>query len=184
MANEKNNGNGKSPSESERTLQQQAEKNIRKIMRLEKRAFQNRSTMTRIADTVTGYAGSPPFVALHVFWFCIWIVVNVNLVPAIEAFDPYPFSFLTMVVSLEAIFLSLLVLMTQNRITRESDKRSHLDLQINLLAEQQGTMILGMLQKLCEHHGLEHESEDALREMIEETDIHQLVKTLEEKLPA
>ena len=183
MSNEKNNGDKKSVSKSEETPRQQAEKNVKTIMRLERKALRRRSTLTRVADALTGYAGSPPFVVFHVIWFTTWILINVSLIPGIKAFDPYPFGFLTMVVSLEAIFLSLLVLMTQNRMTREADKRSHLDLQINLLAEQQGTMILGMLQKLCAYHGLEQDSGEVLREMIEETDVHQLAKTLEEKLP-
>ncbi len=186
MANNKNNGNGngKNLSKSEPTPQQQAEKNVKTIMRLERKALRRRSLLTRVADVLTGYAGSPPFVVFHVVWFTVWILINVDLIPGIKAFDPYPFGFLTMVVSLEAIFLSLLVLMTQNRMTKEADKRSHLDLQINLLAEQQGTMILGMLQKLCEYHGIEEDSGEVLREMIEDTDVHLLAKTLEEKLPA
>lgn len=183
MTNNKSNGNGNYSPKSERTPQQQAEKNVKTIMRLERKALRSRSILTRAADTLTGYAGSPPFVVFHVLWFTAWILINVKLIPGITAFDPYPFGFLTMVVSLEAIFLSLLVLMTQNRMTKEADKRSHLDLQINLLAEQQGTMILGMLQKLCEYHGLREDSGDVLREMIEETDVHHLAKTLEEKLP-
>jgi uncharacterized membrane protein len=70
-------------------------------------------------------------------------------------FDPFPFSFLTLVVSLEAIFLSVFVLMSQNRMTRQADKRAHLDLQIYLLAEQELTTILHMLRGLCKKHNVE-----------------------------
>lgn len=79
--------------------------------------------------------------------------MNSGLV-GIHPFDPYPYQFLTFVVSLEAIFLSLFILMSQNRATRQTDARSQLDLQINLLAEQEATKMLQMLQSLCKHQGL------------------------------
>jgi uncharacterized membrane protein len=69
-------------------------------------------------------------------------------------FDPFPFSLLTSIVSLEAIILTLFVLATQNRLTREADKRAHLDLQVNLLSEQEMTIMLKMLEEPCEHFHL------------------------------
>ena len=121
------------------------QKNIDTILELEKQAIQSRSTAEHIADKVTTFAGSTPFIIFHLVWFGLWILVNVRIIPGIT-FDPYPFSFLTLVVSLEAIFLTLLVLMSQNRMTKEADKRAHLDLQINLLSEQETTLTLRMVQ--------------------------------------
>ena len=71
-----------------------------------------------------------------------------------KPFDPFPYAFLTLVVSLEAIFLSLFILMSQNRAALHADRRAHLDLQINLLAEHESTKTLELLKALCEHHGL------------------------------
>jgi uncharacterized membrane protein len=95
-----------------------------------------------------------PFGLAHLAWFGTWIVVNGGVLPGFEPFDPYPFSFLTLVVSLEAIFLSIFVLLSQNRLTRQAEKRAHLDLQVNLLAEQESTIALQLLQRICEHLGI------------------------------
>ena len=156
------------------------QKNIDTILELEKQSIQGRSTAEHIADKVTTFAGSTPFIIFHVVWFGVWILVNVRIIPGIT-FDPYPFSFLTLVVSLEAIFLTLLVLMSQNRMTKEADKRAHLDLQINLLSEQETTLTLRMVQKIARHLGLEVEIEESIKELSEDTDVNHVAKTLEEK---
>jgi len=110
--------------------------------------------------------------------------VNCGKIRIIEAFDPFPFTFLTMVVSLEAIFLSIFVLISQNGMTRQGDRRAHLDLQINLLAEQENTMMLRMLKKLCERQGIEPETlSDDVESLVKKTDLHKLMGELREKLP-
>ncbi len=152
-------------------------------MRLEKEAVLSRSTAEHIADKVTTFAGSTIFIILHVLWFGGWILVNVGLIPGVTPFDPLPFSFLTLIVSLEVIFLTLLVLTNQNRMTQEADKRAHLDLQLNILAEQESTMTLRMVQRIGKHLGLEKEMDEDMRQLAEKTDVHQLAKTLEEKSP-
>ncbi|HMH42160.1 MAG TPA: DUF1003 domain-containing protein [Pyrinomonadaceae bacterium] len=163
------------------TQHAQAQKNVEDIMRLEQEAVHSRSPAEHVADRVTTVAGSTPCLVFHVVWFSVWIILNVGLVPRIAPFDPFPFSFLTLVVSLEAIFLTLLVLMSQNRMTKEADKRAHLDLQVNMLAEQEATMILRMVQRIGRHIGLEDETDEDLRQLEEKTDVHQLAKTLDEK---
>jgi uncharacterized membrane protein len=92
-----------------------------------------------------------PFVWVHVAWFTAWIGINVW--PGLRHLDPYPFSFLTVVVSLEAIFLSTFILISQNQENRVSDRRSQLDLQINLLTEQENTKMLRMLRSIAEKVG-------------------------------
>ena len=89
------------------------------------------------------FAGSALFLALHVAWFAAWIVINVS--PGIGHFDPFPFTFLTLVVSLEAIFLSSFILISQKRAALISERRNQLDLQINLLTEQENTRMLKVL---------------------------------------
>jgi uncharacterized membrane protein len=159
----------------------QVQKNIQSIMRLDKQTSRQRSTAERVADKITTFAGSTPFIIFHIAWFAGWILVNLRLIPGVRPFDPLPFSFLTLVVSLEAIFLALLVLKSQNRMTKEADKRAHIDLQINMLAEQEGTKILYMIQRIGNHLGLEEEIDEAMEQLSQETDVNQVAKTLDEK---
>ena len=161
----------------------QAQKNIDSIMKLEKEAIHSRSPAEHIADKITTFAGSTPFLIVHVIWFGLWVIANVGLIPGLTPFDPFPFSFLTLVVSLEAIFLTLLVLMSQNRMIKEADKRTHLDLQLNMLAEQEATALLKLVQRIGKHLGVEEESDQTAQELAEETDVHKLAKELDERLP-
>ena len=88
-----------------------------------------------IADKVTSFAGSLKFVYIHAVWFGLWIIVNVGMLGAALTFDKFPFGLLTMIVSLEAIFLSTFVMVSQNRQAERSDIRSQLDFETNLRAE-------------------------------------------------
>jgi uncharacterized membrane protein len=89
----------------------------------------------RIADRITAFAGSLNFVYIHSVWFGIWILLNVGILGAALEFDKFPFGLLTMIVSLEAIFLSTFVMVSQNRQAERSDIRSQLDFETNLRAE-------------------------------------------------
>ena len=155
------------------------QKNIETIMELEKGAVESRSAAEHVADKVTTFAGSTPFIILHIIWFGGWILINRGVVPWISPFDPFPFSFLTLVVSLEAIFLTLLVLMSQNRMAKEADKRAHLDLQINMLDEQETTMILRVVQKISNHLGLEEEMDKSMKNLCEQTDVNLVAQNLD-----
>lgn len=102
-----------------------------------------------------------------------------------EPFDPFPFSLLTSIVSLEAIFLTLFVLASQNRMTLEADKRAHLDLQVDLLAEQEMTVVMRMLREICEHFDLKQTTaSDEFRALIERTDVRDLAERVERNLQA
>jgi len=163
------------------TGQVAVKKNIETILKLEQENLKNRSTAEHMATNIMTYAGSSLSLLLHAVWFVGWILLNLGLVPGIRPFDPLPFSFLTLVVSLEAIFLTLLVLMSQNRMTKEADKRANLDLQINMLDEQETTMILRMVQKISKHLGLEEEINESAKELSEETDVNRVSKSLDER---
>jgi uncharacterized membrane protein len=153
------------------------------IARLEKRAIEMRSFGERIADVITRIAGSMTFIIFNFAFFALWIPLNVSVMPGVKPFDPFPFSFLTMMVSLEAIFLALLVLMTQQRMMREAEKRTHLDLQLNMLAEQEGTIVLRMLQRIAKHLGVKEEQDKELSVLQEQTNVSQLAQRLEKKFP-
>ena len=94
-----------------------------------------RGTQDRVADTITRFAGSMSFVYLHVGWFAVWIVLNAGLVGSALVFDDFPFGLLTMIVSLEAIFLSTFVMISQNREAMRAEVRANLDFETNLTAE-------------------------------------------------
>jgi uncharacterized membrane protein len=156
-------------------------RNIAAIAALERAALHERSRLDRVTDVVTSAVGSALFLVVHVVWFGVWMIVN--LVRE-HPFDPFPFGFLILLVSLEAIFLTGMVLMTQNRMTRQADKRAHLDLQVNLLAEQELTAILQMLNALCERMGVAVPTRNTrVEQLIKDTDIHKLASALDRELP-
>ncbi|HUK33232.1 MAG TPA: DUF1003 domain-containing protein, partial [Vicinamibacterales bacterium] len=127
-------------------------------------------------------AGSRPFIIGHAAWFIAWVFV-INAHP--EAFDPYPFNLLNLLVSLEAIFLTSFVLMTQNRMTKQADRRAHIDLQVNLLAEQELTAILQMVYALCQNAGTCARVNDArVEQLLRETDVIRVAMVIEEELSA
>jgi len=153
--------------------------NVRAIADLERHVVQQRSRLQRLTDAITTLAGSGAFLALHAAWFTGWMLWNRGS----RAFDPYPFNLLTMTVSLEAIFLTGIVLMSQNRMTRQADRRAHLDLQVNLLAEQELTAILQMLYALCQKAGTCAKVNDVrVEQLLKQTDIVRLVDALDKEL--
>ena len=162
-----------------------SERNIRVIADMERRALHDRTPADRLSDAVARVTGNGLFAAGNVALFASWIIINTGMPGGIEPFDPFPFNLLTLAVSLEAIFLAIFVLMSQNRMTRAADKRAHLDLQIDLLAEQELTTMLRMLQALCAKLGVDVEiSDEHMRQLLHETDIHKLASALEQRLPA
>ena len=130
------------------------EQNIHTIINLRQRAANHRTTQERLADLITEFSGRMSFVYAHIAWFSLWIIINVGLV-GIPAFDPFPFGLLTMIVSLEAIFLATFVLISQNRLSIEADRRADLDLQIGLLSEHELTHALRMLDAIQTKLGIE-----------------------------
>jgi uncharacterized membrane protein len=129
------------------SVEELTEQNVKAIVKLDEVARKHRSFADGVASVVARFCGSILFLWTHVAWFTGWILVN--SLPGGAHFDPYPFTFLTFVVSLEAIFLSTFILISQNMETRLSERRNHLDLQINLLAEQENTKMLNMLTSIA-----------------------------------
>lgn len=157
------------------------EENVQEIRKWEREALHSRSTAERVSDSITSLAGSGPVQLAHVVWFAFWILANVGMIPGIAPFDPFPFPLLTTVVSLEAIFLALFVLASQNRLSHQGDKRAHLDLQVDLLAEREMTAVLQLLHDIAEHLGVkESMTAEQIRDLAAKTDIHQLTHKLED----
>lgn len=161
----------------------EAQGSLDALSEIEGKIRRDRTGSERIAGFATRNAGSMTFVGLHPIGFAAWIVLNLGVVKGLAPFDPFPFGFLTFIVSLEAIFLALLVLIAQNRMTKEADKRALLDLQINLLAEQESTKTLEMLQRIGRHLGLEMDSDEETKQLARTTDVRALAEVLDKKLP-
>jgi len=157
---------------------------IREIVQMEKRNRDARSRLDLFSAAITNFAGTGTAILIHLIWFVLWILINVHAVPRIAAFDPFPFSFLTMVVSLEAIFLTLFVLVSQNRMSLEADRRARLDLEINILAERETTMILRMLNEISRHLEIDGGARSELEELLKETRIDELAQKLDDALPS
>lgn len=134
------------------TASELTERNVAAVGKLEDAAHARRSQTDVVADKIANFCGSMKFVWVHLVWFGFWITINEQ--PYTKHIDPYPFPLMTLVVSLEAIFLTTFVLISQNRQGNLADRRNHLDLQINLLAEQENSKILTMLKALMEHVGI------------------------------
>jgi uncharacterized membrane protein len=161
------------------------EENVRIIKAWEQSALHARSRSERVSEWITSTAGRGQVLLAHLVWFAGWAAVNLDLVPGVRPFDVFPFPLLTTMVSLEAIFLALFVLSSQNRLATQADKRAHLDLQIDLLAEREMTAVLQLLRSIAERLGVEH-TVDAPRieELSKETDVHELTSKLDDELPA
>jgi uncharacterized membrane protein len=127
-------------------------RNVEIIAELEKAANAERSPADRLADAIGQFAGSMKFVYLHVAWFSLWVAAStLPIIPEEWRFDSFPYTLLTFLVSLESIFLSTFILISQNHEERLARRRNHLDLQINLLSEQENSEMLKTLEAIAEH---------------------------------
>jgi len=115
-----------------------------------------RSFEDRLAGVITDFAGSMPFVCIHLIWFGLWVLLNGGLLLAMQLgftpWDPFPFGLLTLIVSLEAIFLSTFVMIAQNRTSAVADMRAQSDYEVNVRAEVEVAKILSLIEALIEHH--------------------------------
>ena len=113
-----------------------------------------RKAENRVSDKITAFAGTMRFVYIHSVWFGLWIAINLGLLGAALIFDEYPFGLLTLIVSLEAIFLSTFVMISQNRQARSAEIRSDLDYKTNVMAEREIDIIMRALQRMAEKQGI------------------------------
>ena len=162
-----------------------ARRNIAAVRDLAAEVRRKRTRLDRITDAISGFVGSPRFLAAQVLAVALWVAFNAAG-PA--RFDPYPFEFLNFALAVEAILLSTVVLMAQNRQGRESAEQAELHLQVGLLAEQEATKMLEMLQDIHTRLGLTGAARDPeLREMIRTTQVEviadELKRTREEDAP-
>jgi uncharacterized membrane protein len=143
------------------------ERNIHSLQLRRQREQQEATFQERLADAITRFTGSMRFVYLHLAFFGFWIVANLGWVPGVPSWDP-SFVVLAMIASVEAIFLSTFVLISQNRMAATADKRADLDLQISLLAEHEITGVVRLVEEVAKRMGIKTEAHADLGEITQD----------------
>jgi uncharacterized membrane protein len=134
-----------------------------------------RTLSERIAEGITTFTGSMLFIWLHVVWFTLWIAFNIPWL-GFQPIDPFPFTLLTMIVSLEAIFLSAFILMSENRQGRLADRRSRVNLQVNMIAEREITKLMELVVEIHDHLKIRRPTDLELDNMQKATNIEHLTE--------
>jgi uncharacterized membrane protein len=155
------------------------ERNIQALLDHRKHLEAKRSVQERIADAVTRFTGSMTFVYIHLVLFGVWVIINLGWVPGLSPFDS-TFVVLAMVASVEAIFLSTFVLITQNRMAALADKRADLDLQISLLAEHEVTRLITLVTAMAERMGVEAAQDPELAELSQDVAPEKVMEKMED----
>lgn len=152
------------------------------VSSLRTRANAKRTWSAKLADTLTARFGTMTFLVINAIWFAVWIALNSGMLPGFTPFDPYPFSFLTFVVSLEAIFLAIVVLISQNREERIATLRQEVDLQINLQTEKELTKLLELVVTMLETQGINVDEDDELHAMLIPTSAERIEEAIEKEI--
>ena len=156
-----------------------AQTNVETILRLEDEAEADQSIAARASETIGRFAGTITFVLVQLCLVGLWLGINLGS----RAFDPFPFSLLSVVLSFECVMLTAFILIRQNRMSLRADQRTHLALQINLLSEQEATKIIQMLERMSRQMGIESAVTDSeTRELGTDTSIDSIVRNLREPL--
>jgi uncharacterized membrane protein len=156
------------------------ERNIEVLHRKWKEEERQASLQERIADVITAFAGSMTFVYIHLAIVILWVLVNLGWLPFVPQFDP-TFVILATVASVEAIFLSTFVLISQNRATRAANRRSELDLQTNLLSEHEITKLISLTLEITRHLGIDKTSDGSLSELEQHVAPEKVLDQISEK---
>lgn len=149
---------------------------------LKAKADARRTRLDQMADWLTEFFGTLRFLLFNIAFFAFWVVINARLVPGLKPIDPYPFSFLTTAVSLEAIILTVVVLISQNRATRVADLRQEVDLQVNVRTETEITKVLELVALLLQESGVDTSQDAELQEMLQPTNLDEIEEVLEQEV--
>jgi uncharacterized membrane protein len=161
------------------------QEHIEVILRHEEEFLARRSTAERLGDFLGAFVGSLTFIGIHLAWFGAWILVNTLPLPHASHFDPPPFALLDTVVAIEAIFLASFIVMRQSRLSRRSDQRDHLILQVLLLAEKEITAVLQIERQIADRTGLTEVVKDAeITELSQKTSIDDVAQIVKESMPS
>lgn len=160
---------------------QVAEKRRTYFRSFEAKSLRTRSLLTQVSDRLTEICGSTTFLVLHIVWFTTWLLINTGRVSFIAPFDPYPFGFLTLIVSLEAIFLALFILVSQHRQAYITTIRDEVHMGVSLIIEEELTKVLGVLVEVRKELGIKKEDLE-LEKMSHRIDTSYLERTITEQL--
>jgi uncharacterized membrane protein len=162
----------------EHNVQGTVAKNIESILKLEQDDERKLPHLHRVSHKVGEFVGTTYFVIIQAALVILWLFWNAS---AARSFDPYPFPLLSAVLALEAVFLTSFVLIRQNTMDRQSERRNHLDLQINLLAEKEATSILKALHEIAEYFDIELKAQAENRELAQDTPVESIARNLRAK---
>lgn len=155
----------------------------RRIFRsMKAKANAKRTGIEKLADFMTAHFGSNTFLIINIVLFLGWVLINTNQIKIIPAFDPFPFSLLTTILSIEAIVLAIFVLISQNRTSKVDDLREETHLQLNLISEREITKIIKLLALLLEKQGIDLSQDPELKKMVHPVSEEDIVKRLEREI--
>lgn len=155
----------------------------RKIFHSIKAKFAAKRTfIEKMADFMTDLFGSMSFLIFNVLLFILWILINTGILKIFKIFDPFPFSLLTTILSIEAIVLAIFVLISQNRTAKVDDLREETHLQVNLIAEKEITKIGKMIAMLLEKHGVDLSKDPELKKLVKPVSESEIEKRLEKEI--
>jgi uncharacterized membrane protein len=155
------------------------------IAKHEQEFLAQRTQSEKLGDRMAGFIGSLTYVTLHIVIFAVWLAWNILPIPALPHFDPFPFPLLDVLFAFEAILVASFILMRQSRMSRRSEERDHLMLQILLLSEREITANLGMQREIAERMGLHKiASDQEISELSQQTSIDEVAQIIKESLPS
>jgi len=154
------------------------DRNVQAIVDLERKALDERAHINRFTDIASKMAARPAFIVTHLVVFAGWMILNTTRF----AFDRNPFNLLNLIFAFEAIVLTSILLNAQTEVRRIWERRAHLDLQVNILAEQELTAILGLLNQIGDRLGIESTSDPELEQLSKDTDVRKIATAIEKKL--
>ncbi|MGN6387859.1 MAG: DUF1003 domain-containing protein [Verrucomicrobiota bacterium] len=155
------------------------DRNITALLERRKAEERELSWPEKLAAAITRFAGSMKFVLIHLVIYGLWVLINLGWLPILPKFDP-TFVVLAMEASVEAIFLSTFIMITQNRMMALSDRRADLNLQVSLLAEHEITRLIQMVREISKQVGLPQENDRELDELSQDVPPEQVLESLEE----
>ena len=158
-------------------------RNIERVLRLEEHASRSRGLIETVTDVTGRFVGTLAFVCVQVLLIGGWITWNSGAVSGLVPFDRFPFNLLSAVMSAEAVILSAFVLMKQNRMSSIADRRDHLDLQVNLMAEQESSIIIQMLDRISRKLEITQDGREEAMELSNTSTLDHLVEQLHARFP-
>jgi uncharacterized membrane protein len=165
-------------------VQEHVQEHIDLIAKHEQEFLSQRTRSEKLGDRMASFIGSLTYVSLHVFIFTGWVAWNVLPINGLQRFDPFPFPLMDTLFAFEAILVASFILMRQSRMSRRSEERDQLMLQILLLTEREITANLGIQRQFAERMGMRHIADDQeISRLSEQTPIDEVAHIIKETLP-